>query len=64
MLLEKTWFTLDEAESKFGVEKALIREWVEEGVVRAETEQEEVVRVNADDLELMMKERSLYSPEA
>ncbi len=58
MLLEKTWFTLDEAESKFGVEKALILEWVEEGVVRAETEKGgEVARINADDLELMMKER-------
>ncbi|HEY6874115.1 MAG TPA: MerR family transcriptional regulator [Geobacteraceae bacterium] len=57
MLLEKSWFTLDEAESKFGVEKALILEWVEEGVVRAETEKDVVARVNADDLELMMKER-------
>ncbi len=57
MLLEKSWFTLDEAESKFGVEKALILEWVNEGVVRSETEDDEVVRVNADDLELMIKER-------
>ncbi len=57
MLLEKTWFTLDEAESKFGVEKALILEWVDEGVVRSETEKEKVVLVNADDLELMINER-------
>ncbi len=57
MLLEKSWFTLDEAESKFGVERALILEWVDEGVVRAEMEKQEVVRVNADDLELMIKER-------
>lgn len=57
MLLEKTWFTLEEAESKFGVEKALILEWVDEGVVRCEMEKEKVARVNADDLELMMKER-------
>lgn len=57
MLLEKTWFTLEEAESKFGVEKALVLEWVEEGVVRAETEKDVVVRVNADDLELMLQER-------
>ena len=57
MLLEKSWFTLDEAEAKFGVEKTLILEWVEEGVVRCETEKDVVVRVNADDLELMMKER-------
>ena len=57
MLLEKSWFSLEEAESKFGVEKALILEWVEEGVVRYETEKDEVVRVNADDLELKLGER-------
>ncbi|HEX8961288.1 MAG TPA: MerR family transcriptional regulator [Geobacteraceae bacterium] len=57
MLLEKSWFTLDEAESKFGVDRASILEWVDEGVVRAEMEKQEVVRVNADDLELMIKER-------
>ena len=57
MLLEKSWFTLDEAESKFGVEKAQIMEWIEEGVVRCEMEKDVVARVNADDLELMMKER-------
>ena len=57
MLLEKSWFTLEEAESKFGVEKALILEWVAEGIVRCEMEREEVVRVNADDLELKLGER-------
>lgn len=57
MLLEKTWFTLDEAESKFGVEKSRMLEWVEEGVVRSETEDDKIFRVNADDLELMIKER-------
>jgi hypothetical protein len=57
MLLEKSWFTIEEAESKFGVEKALILEWVEEGVVRAEMEKDKVALVNADDLELMIKER-------
>jgi len=57
MLLEKSWFTLDEAESKFGVEKAQIMEWIEEGVVRCEMEKDVVARVNADDLELMMKEQ-------
>jgi hypothetical protein len=57
MLLENCWFTLNEAESKFGLEKSLILEWVAEGVVRSETEGEEVVRVNADDLELKLEER-------
>ena len=58
MLLGDSWFTLDEAESKFGVAKALIQEWVNAGVVRCETENNEVVRINADDLELKMEERS------
>lgn len=57
MLLEKTWFTLEEAESKFGIAKDLILEWVEEGLVRCEMEGNKVVRVNADDLELKLKER-------
>ena len=57
MLLQDSWFTLDEAEAKFGIEKALILEWVEEGVVRCEMEREQVVRVNADDLELKLEER-------
>jgi predicted site-specific integrase-resolvase len=57
MLLEKSWFTLDEAVSKFGVERNLILEWVKEGIVRCETEGETVARVNADDLELKLGER-------
>lgn len=52
MSLVKTWYTLDEAESKFGVQKHLILKWVEEGLVRCEQEGNKVVRVNADDLEL------------
>jgi predicted site-specific integrase-resolvase len=59
MLLEKSWFTLKEAESKFGVNINLILEWVNEGIVRAEMEREKVVRVNADDLELKLGERLL-----
>ena len=56
MPMAMTWLTLDEAESKYGIEKEQILAWVEEGVVRAETEGEEVVRVNVDDLELKMEE--------
>ena len=52
MSFDKTWYTLDEATGKFGVEKQQILKWVEDGLVRSETEEEKVVRVNGDDLEL------------
>ena len=58
MSFTKTWYTPEEAESKYGVARALILEWVEEGVVRCEMEGEAVVRINADDLELKIEERS------
>lgn len=55
MSIEKTWYTLDEATEKFGVEKKVILSWVEEGLVRGE-EDKKVMRVNVDDLELKIQE--------
>ncbi len=52
MSFDKTWYTLDEATAKFGVEAHQIMKWVEDGLVRSESEQNKVVRVNGDDLEL------------
>ncbi|HLO25540.1 MAG TPA: MerR family transcriptional regulator [Geobacteraceae bacterium] len=58
MSFMKTWCTLEEAESKYGVTRALVMEWVDEGVVRCEMENGEVARINTDDLELMIAERT------
>ena len=52
MALIKTWYTPEEAEGQFGVKKAMILEWVDEGLVRCEREGGKVVRVNIDDVKL------------
>ena len=56
MSISKTWYTPDDAESKFGVPKSLILKWVEEGVVRSEQQDTKVKAVNGDDIELKIKD--------
>lgn len=56
MLIGKTWYTLEEAEEKFGVDKAEILEWIEDGLVRTEEEGGKIVRVNAEDIVLKVEE--------
>ena len=56
MSLLKSWCSLDEAESKLGISKALILKWVEEGIIRCEESDGKVIRVNLDDLELKVSE--------
>jgi predicted site-specific integrase-resolvase len=55
-MLGDSWCTLEEAESKFGVSKDLVLEWVKEGIVRSEEQDGKVIRVNIDDLELKIEE--------
>ncbi len=56
MALEKNWYNIDEAVTKFGVERERILEWVADGVVRSEESGGKVVRVNSDDLGLKVQE--------
>ena len=52
----KAWCTVEEAVAKFGVERAKLLGWVEDGLVRAEEEKGKVVRLNMDDVELKVEE--------
>jgi hypothetical protein len=52
MSLVKTWYTLEAAADKFGLQHGQLMEWVEEGLVRAELEGDKIVRVNIDDVRL------------
>jgi predicted site-specific integrase-resolvase len=55
-MLGDSWCSIEEVESKFGVSKDLVLEWVKEGIVRCEEQDGKVVRVNIDDLELKVEE--------
>ncbi|MBI1920148.1 MAG: MerR family transcriptional regulator [Geobacter sp.] len=56
MLIGRTWYTLEEAEEKFGVDKAEILSWIEDGVVRTEEEDGKIARVNGEDIVLKVEE--------
>jgi hypothetical protein len=58
MSLIKTWYTVPEAESKFGVPAATILKWIEDGIVRTEDAEGELL-INVDDLELKIEEEVL-----
>lgn len=51
MSLTKTWYTVDDAASKYGVPGELLLQWVELGLVRAEEDKGEVTLLNGDDIE-------------
>ncbi len=52
MSLVKTWYSPQEAEGKFGVAKEKIMALAQEGLIRFESEEGEIVRINIDDLTL------------
>lgn len=58
MALGATWYTLADAESKYGLKESDVLKWIEEGLVRSETSDDNVLRVNIDDLKLKVKEIS------
>lgn len=58
MSVGKTWFTLEEAQNKFGIARALMLVWVSEGLVRAEREEGRIVRINVDDIQLQVNDMS------
>lgn len=58
MTLTKSWYSLEEAVEKFGLERREIEGWVEDGLLRAETEGKKVISVHADDLELLVHRRA------
>jgi predicted site-specific integrase-resolvase len=55
-MLGDSWCAVEEVESKYGVSKDLVLEWVKEGIVRCEEQDGKVIRVNIDDLELKIEE--------
>jgi predicted site-specific integrase-resolvase len=59
MSIGKTWFSPLEASRKFGIAKALILNWIDEGLVRCERRKGKVIRVNADDIQLLLEDLTL-----
>jgi len=58
MALIKTWYDVEAAADKFGISKAALLFWVEEGLVRCEREGGTVVRVHIDDVRLQAADQS------
>ncbi len=50
MPLNRSWYTIDEAISKFGVSARQLQEWVDHGVVRAEEGEGGEIMLNGDDI--------------
>ena len=55
-MLGDSWCPIEDVESKYGVSRDLVLEWVKEGIVRSEEQDGKVIRVNMDDLEMKIEE--------
>ena len=51
MSLTKTWYTVDDAASKYGVSVNQLLHWAELGLVRTEEDKGMVTMLNGDDIE-------------
>jgi hypothetical protein len=58
MALYKTWYSPEDAASKFGISQEKILEWVDQGVLRYEKEGDAVTLVNVDDLKIEVENYS------
>ena len=56
MSLGNAWCTVEEASDRFGLETGNILKWVEEGLVRSESDGKRVAQVNLDDIGLKIQE--------
>lgn len=52
MSLTKSWYTVDEAASRYGISIQQLLGWVENGLVRSEDNKGKVILVNGDDIEM------------
>lgn len=57
MFLGSTWISIENAASKYSLDKYSVLKWVREGVVRTDQSADQSVLINVDDLELMVQEK-------
>ncbi len=51
MSLTRSWYTIEEAATKYGLTKEQIKLWIDRGLVRTEGQKGDVVMVNINDIE-------------
>jgi len=52
MSLTKSWYTVDEAASRYVISIQQVLGWVEDGLVRSEDDKGTLILVNGDDIEM------------